>query len=138
MHGTSGAVLGCGVARREEPDKLLKQDFGNGASSWGFKTNTAGVVLTAGDVVRAPFGSRTVPQFCLTQVGVSFAQSEMPMLQFFLNGERISGTQVDRVRGDVYPAVYVSNGIVITMAFCKSRFKFGSKFSEILITNNVL
>lgn len=38
-------------------------------------------------------------------VGIAMQQSDLPMLQVFLNGESVG--EINRFRGNVYPAVYL-------------------------------
>lgn len=43
-------------------------------------------------------------------IGVTVQQSDLPMVQFFLNGQATAPEQsINRFRGVVYPAVYLSD-----------------------------
>lgn len=43
-------------------------------------------------------------------IGVVVQQSELPMIQLFVNGEVEDGLQVTRFRGTVYPSIYLPQG----------------------------
>ena len=43
-------------------------------------------------------------------VGVVVQQSELPMIQLYVNGELEDGLQVTRFRGTVYPSIYLPQG----------------------------
>lgn len=62
-------------------------------------------------------------------VGVVVTQSEIPMIQIYLNGEIQDGLQVTRFRGTVYPAIYLPNcseGFMsATMLYREDQFVHG-------------
>jgi hypothetical protein len=41
-------------------------------------------------------------------VGVAVQQSDLPMIQFLLNGEPLHELAINRFRGTVYPSIYIS------------------------------
>lgn len=43
-------------------------------------------------------------------IGVAVQQSDLPMIQFLLNGELLTECTINRFRGTVYPAVYIPAG----------------------------
>ena len=43
-------------------------------------------------------------------IGVAVQQSDLPMIQFLLNGEPLPECTINRFRGAVYPAVYIPPG----------------------------
>ncbi|KAL3786390.1 hypothetical protein HJC23_002947 [Cyclotella cryptica] len=43
-------------------------------------------------------------------IGVAVQQSDLPMIQFLLNGEPLPECTINRFRGTVYPAVYIPAG----------------------------
>ncbi len=43
-------------------------------------------------------------------VGVAVQQSDLPMIQFLLNGEPLPECTINRFRGTVYPAIYIPPG----------------------------
>lgn len=55
-------------------------------------------------------------------VGVAVQLSDFPMISFYLNGSRLSGCDVQRFQGTVFPAVSVSNGAVLTVHFPSSAW----------------
>lgn len=40
-------------------------------------------------------------------VGVAVQQSDLPMIQFLLNGEPLHDIAINRFRGMVYPSIYI-------------------------------
>ena len=118
------SVVGCGVCRPPPPDGKIAEEFATGNGTWGFKSSTAGLILKPDDVI-----------------GVTFSQSDMPMLKFYLNGETIHGTEVDRVRGEVCPAVYVAGGATVQVSFAESKFLQkppSPRYSQILVSYSML
>lgn len=63
-------------------------------------------------------------------VGVVVQQSEIPMIQFYLNGEIVDqeGGKVARFRGTVYPSIYLPPGSAIfaTFLYREDQFVHGS------------
>lgn len=121
---SESSVIGCGVSRPPPRDGGLTEEFATGIMTWGFKSSSAGLMLKPDDVI-----------------GVAFSQSDHPMLKFYLNGVTIHGTEVDRVRGDVCPAVYVSGGASVQVLFAESKFLQtppSSKYSQILVSYSVI
>ena len=49
----------------------------------------------------------TIPVVNGDVVGIVLQQSDLPMLQFMLNGEMIYSASMNRFRGTVYPSVYI-------------------------------
>ena len=43
-------------------------------------------------------------------VGVAVQQSDLPMIQFLLNGEPIHDLAINRFRGTVYPSIFLPHG----------------------------
>ena len=56
-------------------------------------------------------------------IGCVFSFSNFPVLQFYKNGEAIDGQGVNKVKGDVYPAVSVSDGAELELIFAEGQFK---------------
>mmetsp|Transcript_33384 Transcript_33384/g.61290 ORF Transcript_33384/g.61290 Transcript_33384/m.61290 type:complete len:203 (+) Transcript_33384:57-665(+) len=50
-------------------------------------------------------------------VGVAVQQSEIPMIQLYLNGLILDGGEITRFRGTVFPSVYVPSGSEISATF---------------------
>lgn len=44
-------------------------------------------------------------------IGIAVQQSDLPMIQFYHNGEPCSEVTVNRFRGSVYPSIYVWDGV---------------------------
>ena len=59
-------------------------------------------------------------------VGVLVQQSEIPMIQLYLNGEVLSGGQISKFRGTVFPSVYLPPGsATATFLYAKDHFVRG-------------
>lgn len=43
-------------------------------------------------------------------IGVACQQSDLPMVQFLLNGEPLHEQAINRFRGQVYPSIYLPPG----------------------------
>jgi len=56
-------------------------------------------------------------------VGVAVQQSDLPMVQFLLNGEPLHELAINRFRGTVYPSVYLQDGFSIKGMFQEDGFK---------------
>lgn len=56
-------------------------------------------------------------------VGVAVQQSDLPMIQFLLNGEPLHEIAINRFRGSVFPAIYVREGITAEVVFDEDNFK---------------
>lgn len=48
-------------------------------------------------------------------IGIAMQQSDFPMLQIFVNGERVA--EINRFRGSVYPAVYLPESASVEFVF---------------------
>ena len=56
-------------------------------------------------------------------IGVAVQQSDLPMIQFLLNGEPLHHLAINRFRGSVYPAIYIREGIRAECVFDEDDFK---------------
>jgi hypothetical protein len=56
-------------------------------------------------------------------VGIAVQQSDLPMLQFLVNGELLSEIAINRFRGTVFPAIYLREGYTVVGIFKESQFK---------------
>lgn len=61
-------------------------------------------------------------------VGIAVQQSDLPMLQFLLNGEPLNELAVNRFRGTVYPALYIPEkdkpaGLEVRLVFDEGNFQ---------------
>ena len=57
-------------------------------------------------------------------IGVVVQQSELPMIQLYVNGEIESGLQVTRFRGTVYPSIYLPEGANTSASFLYTDEQF--------------
>jgi hypothetical protein len=84
---------------------------------------------------------RTVQISTADVVGVMVQQSDLPMVQFFVNGEPINDLAVHRFRGTVYPAIYLppsesmlhSSQIGVKLVFLENEFQFAMLNSRPLL-----
>lgn len=56
-------------------------------------------------------------------VGVAVQQSDLPMIQFFLNGEPLHDVAINRFRGAVYPSIYMREGFKTSFVVDENQFK---------------
>merc|ERR1712238_389108 len=56
-------------------------------------------------------------------VGVAVQQSDLPMIQFLVNGEPLHELAINRFRGVIYPSVFLRKGMKVTGAFHEDEFK---------------
>ena len=82
--------------------KLWVGELGDKMLSWALSSEDAGAV--EGDVI-----------------GVAFGQAELPNLSFFLNGELLEQGQINRIRGEVFPAISVAKGAKLRCVFDEVR-----------------
>jgi len=76
-------------------------------------------------------------------VGVAVQQSDLPMIQFMLNGEQLYENSINRFRGIVYPAVCLpeNEGLSLQFAFRENDFKKSppsSRFSPIMLARGLV
>lgn len=75
-------------------------------------------------------------------VGIAVQQSDLPMVQFIVNGEP-QPELVNRFRGTVYPAVYLpeNDGLEVKLVFHESEFQQESphaRFGPIIIARGII
>jgi hypothetical protein len=79
-------------------------------------------------------------------VGVAMQQSDLPMVQFFHNGEPLHELAINRFRGTVYPAVCLPRSAVelqlkVTAVMLESKFKQlspGPRFGPIIVARSIV
>lgn len=76
-------------------------------------------------------------------VGVCVQQSDLPMVQLFLNGEPLSDRSVNRFRGTVYPSVFLpeNEGLSLRIVFNDTDFKKSppsSRFSPVMVARGLV
>lgn len=109
-----------GVCRNLDAD-AMRAELGDENSSWALRSEDAGAV--EGDVI-----------------GVAFGQAELPNLSFFLNGELLEHGQVNRIRGEVCPAVSVTPEAKLRCVFDEANFEHTPPrtHSAIRVTQNII
>ena len=76
-------------------------------------------------------------------IGVAVQQSDLPMIQFMLNGEQLDENSISRFRGTVYPSVLLpeNDGLSLQFAFKENDFKKAppsSRFSPIMVARGLV
>lgn len=79
-------------------------------------------------------------------VGVVMQQSDLPMLQFYLNGELLSGSSINRFRGVVYPSMFLpydndDQAFSLRIVFKESDFRKGppsSRFMPVVVARGLV
>lgn len=56
-------------------------------------------------------------------IGVACQQSDLPMVQFLLNGEPLHEIAISRFRGMVFPSVFVKEGYTVKFVWDEDEFK---------------
>ena len=58
-------------------------------------------------------------------IGIAVQQSDLPMIQFLLNGEPLNEQAVNRFRGTVYPSVFLpeNDGLSVRLVFNENDFR---------------
>ena len=80
-------------------------------------------------------------------IGVAVQQSDLPMVQFSLNGEPLHISAINRFQGNVYPAIYLpysteNLNVEATLVVEEKRFKyatsFGDRFGPIIVARSIV
>lgn len=76
-------------------------------------------------------------------VGVAVQQSDLPMVQFLLNGEPLHDLSVNRFRGAVYPALFLpeNEGLVVRLVFNESAFQQlapNVRFGPVIVARGII
>lgn len=78
-------------------------------------------------------------------VGVAVQQSDLPMVQFFLNGEPLHESAVNRFRGTVYPAICLPESaeetLKVDVVVAEEKFKGMSpsaRFGPIIVARSIV
>lgn len=82
-------------------------------------------------------------------IGVAIQQSDLPMVQFSLNGEPLHISAINRFQGTVYPAIYLpfststqDLNVEATLVVEESSFKyarsFGDRFGPIIVARSIV
>lgn len=78
-------------------------------------------------------------------IGIAVQQSDLPMVQFFHNGEPLYDIAVNRFRGTVYPSVClpssVAENLKVTAVLSENKFQQtlpGTKFGPIIVARSIV
>lgn len=74
-------------------------------------------------------------------VGVAVQHSDLPMIQFLLNGEPLHELAINRFRGAVYPSVYLREGVSAKVVFDEDEFKEMSphaRFGPLIVARGII
>jgi hypothetical protein len=88
----------------------------------------------------------TIPVSHGDVIGILMQQSDLPMLQFMLNGEQLYSTYVNRFRGVVYPSLFLPNentddNITLRIVFKESEFQKAppsSRFIPVMVARGLV
>lgn len=78
-------------------------------------------------------------------VGVAVQQSDLPMIQFYLNGEPLHDRAVNRFRGTVYPAVCLPKSVsgklkvhLVLEERCFKQRSPGDRFGPVIVARSIV
>jgi hypothetical protein len=76
-------------------------------------------------------------------IGVAVQQSDLPMVQFLVNGEPMHELAINRFRGAMYPSIFLPAGenIKATLVFDENDFRQYSphaKFGPVILATNLI
>lgn len=76
-------------------------------------------------------------------VGVAVQQSDLPMIQFLVNGEPQHGLAINRFRGEVYPSIQlpVGENIKATLVMDEDDFRQESphpRFGPVIVARGII
>jgi hypothetical protein len=74
-------------------------------------------------------------------VGVAVQQSDLPMIQFLVNGEPMHSLAINRFRGTVYPSIYLQGDAKATMVLDENQFKEMSphaRFGPVIVERGII
>lgn len=74
-------------------------------------------------------------------VGVAVQQSDLPMIQFLVNGEPMHSLAINRFRGTVYPSIYLQGDAKATIVFDEDNFKEMSphaRFGPVIVERGII
>ena len=74
-------------------------------------------------------------------IGVAVQQSDLPMVQFFLNGEPLHDLAINRFRGTVFPAVLLQDGFTVKGVFEEDSFREMSphaRFGPLIVARGII
>eukprot|EP00566_Odontella_aurita_P027394 CAMPEP_0113540462 /NCGR_PEP_ID=MMETSP0015_2-20120614/8492_1 /TAXON_ID=2838 /ORGANISM="Odontella" /LENGTH=169 /DNA_ID=CAMNT_0000440265 /DNA_START=203 /DNA_END=712 /DNA_ORIENTATION=+ /assembly_acc=CAM_ASM_000160 len=74
-------------------------------------------------------------------VGVAVQQSDLPMVQFLLNGEPLHDLAINRFRGTVYPSIFLKDGICVTAVFDEDSWQEMSphaRFGPLIVARGII
>ena len=74
-------------------------------------------------------------------IGVAIQQSDLPMIQFLLNGEPLHELAINRFRGSVYPSIYMQEGFQVKFVTDENQFKEMSphaRFGPLIVARGII
>jgi hypothetical protein len=76
-------------------------------------------------------------------VGVAVQQSDLPMVQFLVNGEPLHELAINRFRGTVYPAIFLPAGesVTATLVLDENEFRQLSphaRFGPVIVSRGLI
>lgn len=98
----------------------------------------------------------TVQVYNEDTIGIAVQQSDLPMIQFFRNGEPLHELAINRFRGTVYPSLYLPSlketqgseegtnneqGVTVRLIFNESDFQEmapGIRFGPLIVARGII
>lgn len=76
-------------------------------------------------------------------IGVAVQQSDLPMVQFLLNGEPQHNLAINRFRGNVYPSIFLAPGENVKAKLVLDESEFlqeapSSRFGPIILARGII
>jgi hypothetical protein len=76
-------------------------------------------------------------------IGVAVQQSDLPMVQFLINGEPVHEVAINRFRGTIFPSVFLPAGenIKVTLAFDENNFRQfppHARFGPVILATSII
>lgn len=76
-------------------------------------------------------------------VGVAVQQSDLPMIQFLVNGELMNDLAINRFRGTVYPSIFLPHGEQISVKLVLDEEGFQemsphARFGPVIVARGII
>jgi hypothetical protein len=76
-------------------------------------------------------------------VGIAVQQDDLPMIQFFLNGEPLHDLSINKFRGNVFPSVFLPENENLTIRFVFDERNFaemppGPRFGPLIVARGII
>lgn len=134
-NSTNHPVLQLGVSRKNK-EEIEKKTLKNSSCAW------AQIFTTSHDSSSHESGENQLTTISKGDViGLTYDLSGIRAeLKFYLNGTLLNNLNVSGIKGDVYPAVYLTEGITIQANFGQTQFKHAPppSFESIILSQDLI